>query len=273
MNSVAYFKKSFGFLSSKIKRSKRSSMTAESLLAYIQFNENPINNREKRLHPFIAEALQLVMESNAELQKPISVFEKNLEVSELGLLFDKFGSDKNGRHSYGQIYERIIRSKDSLAIIEIGLGSNNGFPYGGLNPGGSIKAWREYRPESFIVGVDIDPEAVASIAEVGVVMDQTSESSIKSAYKEISRSDRKFDLIIDDGFHDPHANVRTLLTFFNLLAPDGVYIIEDVHGSLIPFWCVLSNYLPGKFELYDLRKMRVGIDDNVLIVIRKTTES
>jgi hypothetical protein len=132
-----------------------------------------------------------------------------------------------------------------------------------------MKAWREFSPNGVLVGIDIDAEAVNEIDEHGCVMDQTSSSSISRTVKDIIEIQSQFNLIIDDGFHDPHANIRTYLSFFNLLSEDGTYVIEDVHSSLIPFWSLLAPNLPGQMKIIDLSALRQETDDNFLIVFTR----
>jgi len=156
-------------------------------------------------------------------------------------------------------------------ILEIGVGSVNDFPYAGLQPGGALKAFKEIYPTSSIVGIDIDPQAIQAIEEdgfVGFIVDQTSEKSLEIVAKKLSPNG-PFDLIIDDGFHDPHANVKTLKVLFNLLSEDGTYVIEDVHETLIDFWKVISPSLPGKLKILDMRDIRPGEPDNILILVTK----
>jgi hypothetical protein len=103
-------------------------------------------------------------------------------------------------------------------------------------------------------------------------VDQTSEDSLLAVKKELLITG-KFDLIIDDGFHDPHANVRTLKTFFDLLASNGTYVIEDVHETLIDFWKIISSQLPGEMEVVDMRNLRPGVDDNVLLLFENSKQT
>ena len=42
--------------------------------------------------------------------------------------------------------------------------------------------------------------------------------------------DKQFDIIIDDGNHDPEYQVKTLKNLFPLLKKDGIYVIEDIGG-------------------------------------------
>jgi hypothetical protein len=221
--------------------------------------------RHKRIHQYVAEALGLVSpEFKVSYEIPEFVNQENS-------LFTEFGSDKDTRHSYGEIYFDLLNGKESPKVLEIGVGSVNDFPYSGLAAGGGLQAFRKKFPNSEIVGLDIDPESIEIIKTLGFqgfLVDQTSDNSLADAKSALSKCG-KFDLIIDDGFHDPHANVRTLLALFDLVQENGTYVVEDVHETLIDFWKVISVYLPGKMELLDMRNLRPGVDDNVMILFRK----
>jgi hypothetical protein len=223
------------------------------------------NDRHLRVHPYIAEALNAIA-------PPIEVLRKGLRESEVpNSVFTKFGSDKDSRHSYGNVYQQIIKKFTHPRILEIGVGSVNDFPYAGLKPGGALKAFREISSTSTVVGIDIDPQAVQTIQDegfIGFTVDQTSEESLKDVETKLSQYG-PFDLIIDDGFHDPHANVKTLKILFNLLSDEGTYVVEDVHETLIDFWKVLSLSLPGKMSILDMRDIRPGDQDNILILLTK----
>ena len=221
--------------------------------------------RGSRLHPFVSEAMNLVADRLPHDQLKYPTGDEN--PSELGEYFIAFGSDKETRHSYGETYEELIKSSDALAprILEIGLGSLNAFAYAGLPPGGSLKAWRTRYPSGVAVGMDIDPESVAAVEQPAFVVDQTSDVSLASASRRLAEFG-SFDLIVDDGFHDPHANVRTLLALFKHLKPGGHYVVEDIHESLIDFWRVVGPFLPGDSHVLDLRAQRPECDDNVLFI-------
>ena len=226
---------------------------------------NAPDQRDKRIHPFIIEALELIA-PDKNLLIPEFLVEKKPSV------FTEFGSDKDTRHSYGALYLELIRGFSNPRILEVGVGSVNEFPYAGLPPGGALKAFRKEFPNALIIGIDIDPDSIENIKAqgfIGFVVDQTSDESLNNA-KKILTEDGPFDLIIDDGFHDPHANIRTLKKLFDLLSDHGTYVIEDVHEILIPFWNAIATHLPGNLRILDLRRMRPETEDNVLILITKT---
>ena len=224
-----------------------------------------LNLRENRLHEFVKSALALAAD-NLDKARLVNSEQSNCE---LGIAFDSFGSDKNSRHSYAEIYEELLSRNESPKILEIGIGSLNAFPYaGGQKPGSSLNAWRRRYPTSFLVGADIDPESVHAVSEIAFVVDQTAPTSLDELSNKLVRYG-DFDLIIDDGFHDPHANIQTLMKILPHLAQDGTYIIEDVHSSLIDFWRLVIAAIGLNGEVLDMSPLRPDTDDNVLIVIKR----
>ena len=222
-----------------------------------------LNSREFRVHSYISEAISL-------LEIP-SILETSLTGVKDGPLkgkFEKYGSDKETRHSYTEIYDEILGKFSNPKILEIGLGSINPYPYAGLPPGGSTFAFREAYPSANLIGCDIDPDSVLAIGGEGYVVDQTSEISLKSLVSKLEEKDH-FDLIIDDGFHDIHANVRTLLHLYPRLSENGFFVIEDVHTSMLPLWRLFQPYLPGDLTFADMSSLRPSTDDNVLLIFKK----
>jgi hypothetical protein len=144
----------------------------------------------------------------------------------------------------------------------------NPYPYAGLKPGCSLDAWRKRYPTAFIVGADIDPESVQEVSEIAYVVDQTDSTSLDALSKNLEEHGL-FDLIVDDGFHDPHANIQTLIQILPHLDRDGTYIIEDIHCSLINFWRVIIATLGLNGEVLDMSSLRPQTDDNVLIAIKR----
>jgi SAM-dependent methyltransferase len=211
----------------------------------------------------VAEALRLVAPLDNKLKKLDQVVETSPSI------FTEYGSDKDTRHSYGNIYLDLLKGIANPRILEIGVGSINNYPYAGLPAGGALKAFRRIFKDATIVGVDIDPDSIEIIKAEGFpgfIVDQTSEESLIES-KSVLEAFGPFDLIVDDGFHDPHANIRTLKKLFSLLSENGTYVVEDVHESLIDFWNSISIHLPGQIQILDMRELRPGVDDNILILI------
>ena len=246
--------------------SERESLVkdADNLRQMIRSLQEFIGSRENRLHEYVKTSLSIISES---LPPANSISEVNGE-SKLGDFFDEFESDKNQRHSYAQFYEEILNEIDSPRILEIGLGSLGPYPYAGLSPGGSMRAWRNRYPSAIIVGADIDPIAVSEVDEIAYQVDQTDSGSLDRFSNELEHFG-EFDLIVDDGFHDPHANLLTLTKLVSHLSDSGSYVIEDVHSSLIDFWRIAIHVLKINGKVIDMSELRPLTDDNILIVVKK----
>jgi hypothetical protein len=170
------------------------------------------------------------------------------DTRDLAALFRKHGSDKASAHDYHRIYGSLLsgRRKDRLAILEIGLGTNNidvpsnMWPWG--NPGGSLRAFRDWAPNSSVYGADVDRRILFNEERISTFwVDQTDVVSLVGLRSQIDTVG--FDLIIDDGLHLPHANFNTLSTLMPLLKDDGVFVVEDIGQSFLPFWRVAQATL------------------------------
>lgn len=117
-------------------------------------------------------------------------------------------------HSYTPLYFELFRPLNVKRLLEIGIDQGN-----------SLRMWRDFFPHARIVGVDINPGAMFCSDNIFTFQcDATDPVSLRKVFR--SNAD-KFDIIIDDGSHDPGAQVKTA----NLLLPHvseiGYYIIED----------------------------------------------
>ena len=99
-------------------------------------------------------------------------------------------------------------------------------------------------------------------------MDQTDEISLQNLTREL-KNYSELDFVIEDGFHDLHANIRTFNHIFPRVKTGGHYVIEDVHETMIDLWTVIGGYLNLDLKVFDLRKFRPGVSDNILVVIKK----
>ena len=124
-------------------------------------------------------------------------------------------------HHYIPLYDRYFakfRGKP-VRFLEIGV-----------SKGGSLKMWRQYLgPEAVIFGVDIDPACAAFDGEAGRVRigSQDDPRFLADVVAEMGG----VDVVLDDGSH-VMAHVRdTLSALFPMLAPGGVYFIEDMHTA------------------------------------------
>jgi hypothetical protein len=155
----------------------------------------------------------------------------------LSELFAKWGTDK-GINGYADIYECLFyRCRLQIrSLLEVGIGtmipgvhsSMVGFAQAGYRPGGSLRAWREYFPNAFIYGMDVQPDTQFDdeIRIATLLGDSSDASQVSSALR--SSPHKSFDIIIDDGSHRCEDQLMTLANLFPFLRHTGIYVIEDL---------------------------------------------
>ena len=157
-------------------------------------------------------------------------------------LFNKHWSDKgtirDEGHGYGEYYDRVFSKYKNPTILEIGIQS-----------GGDIKAINEYyNGECAIYGIDIDPLCVKTEKDVNTFkffcFDAGNPQNLIE-FKETEIKDIMFDIIIDDGSHLWKDQMITMAYLCDKIKPEGVYIIEDLHSSLIR-WDIDKRYSNAK---------------------------
>jgi ubiquinone/menaquinone biosynthesis C-methylase UbiE len=98
----------------------------------------------------------------------------------------------------------------------------------GVYRGGSAEMWTKWFGKDLkLTGVDIDPKTKryeSNNVEI-IIGDQGSAEFWKTL------SDRKFDIIIDDGSHENSHQIQTLISTYRLLKDGGIYWCEDTHTS------------------------------------------
>jgi hypothetical protein len=181
-------------------------------------------------------------------RQKVSFTEDDPNIRDLGALFKHHGSDKATLHDYERIYGTILAGKRQAAlnILEIGLGTNNLDVLSNMGlwgkPGASLRAFRDWAPKAAVFGADVDKRILFNEERIATYwVDQANLSSLMGLVSQIG--ERKFDLIIDDGLHLPHANFNTLSALLPLLKPDGAFVVEDILPIHLPFWHVAQAAL------------------------------
>lgn len=173
--------------------------------------------------------------------------------SDLDALLCQYGSDKSSDvHGYAKVYEGIFGHcrEETCMLLEVGIGTVN--PNGSSSmsyllrdgvaphyrPGGSARAWRDYFPNCTVVSIDVDADTMVSDEEriITHLCDSTQESTRDMLIALYGPS--PFDIIIDDGDHNPDSQQATLKNLWQMVRPGGLYIVEDVHwrqGERHPF--------------------------------------
>ena len=94
-------------------------------------------------------------------------------------------------------------------------------------PGASLRVWRDYFPNAYIYGADIDKSILFSEQRIKTFyINQLDSKSIKSFWNNIGSSD--FDFIVDDGLHTFSAGINLFKNSIERLSQFGIYVIEDV---------------------------------------------
>lgn len=152
--------------------------------------------------------------------------------TELKALFDKYGTDK-GRSGYHEVYERLFSEsrKTILAVLEIGVGTLHprahssmvGYGASHYRPGASLRVWAEYFPNAHITGLDTQNDCLINEPRIVThLANSTRRQEVDDALAE-----NMFDLIVDDGDHEPSSQIATLQNCWRRVKPGGYYVIED----------------------------------------------
>ena len=163
---------------------------------------------------------------------------------DLGDLFKKYGSDKdvNGYTAFYAITLDHLRERE-MTILEIGIGtmlpdvpsSMHGYAREGYEPGGSLRAWRDYFVNSELHGIDIQPDTIIDDEErvTTHVASSLVKAEVDAFIQSFDDDFQGFDIIIDDGSHIGEDQLMTLKHFYPHLKPEGYYIIEDITDNSV----------------------------------------
>ncbi len=145
-------------------------------------------------------------------------------LTELGL---KYGTDKATYHGFTEFYDKLLQGRDISTLLEIGI-----------YKGASLQMWRDYFPDTVIIGFDISEVKVPGCLTFKVNCEDSMEIfktiSVKLLPVYFSIGNEFFDLIIDDGGHTMKQQQVTFNALWPRLASGGIYIIEDIHTSRMP---------------------------------------
>jgi len=152
----------------------------------------------------------------------------------LSQLFKKYGSDKGGEHlsfgrsdtchNYGVTYHDIFKDRRHQVrhVLEIGIAH-----------GSSLRAWRDYFPNAEIVGIDIDERCLFQEERIRCYQaHQGNALDLHRAMHEVRYG--PFDLVVDDGSHEPADQIFSARKLLRFLMPDGLYVIEDIEPDCRP---------------------------------------
>jgi hypothetical protein len=152
----------------------------------------------------------------------------------------KHGTDKGGEHlqrgdtchNYTPAYHQLFkdRREQVKSVLEIGIGG-----------GHSLRMWKDYFPNALICGLDSNKDCLFVEDRIQCyAADQYNELDLLTTVYAVGLPIRendyrpKFDLIVDDGSHEPAHQIFTAQVLLPYLARDGIYVIEDIEPDCQP---------------------------------------
>ncbi len=133
---------------------------------------------------------------------------------------------KNGKvsdkwASYLTFYDDLLANKKDQPVKMLEIGIQNG---------GSLETWSKYFVNAdIIIGCDIDKNCEKLIYDDPRIKVVIGDACKSDAFKAIVGLAPSLDLIIDDGSHVSNDVINAFISYFPLLAPGGVYVVEDAH--------------------------------------------
>ena len=134
-----------------------------------------------------------------------------------------YATDKYWVHGYTQQYDRHfahLRDK-KIKLLEIGVFR-----------GASLLLWKEAFPKGTIYGIDkntaIWKPFLKGQQRIHVLVGRQENQEF---LKEKVVPEGLFDVIVDDGGHTPEEQLASFEVMWPMVAPGGIYVIEDLHGN------------------------------------------
>jgi len=190
----------------------------------------------------------------------------------LDVLAKKRGTDKSSEyHNYTPMYEFWLKDRPVANLLEVGFGK-----------GGSARMWLEYLSLSSIYCIEYADEEFANkwknpdvnIKNLNIQIGDSTKQETWDKYQ-----DGFFDILIDDGSHDPNDQIKTFFLAFSKVKSGGLYFIEDTHCNfkekyggkdIIYKWffdLVIQQQTPGiavSGDFYNSRQYIEGVAKDIL---------
>jgi hypothetical protein len=160
----------------------------------------------------------------------------------------RWGTDKGTVHSYLEIYDGLLGHlrDEPITLLEIGMGW-------------SAFMWLEYFPRARVHVIDKDrPHSAPEGARLKFhVMRQEDETALARL------QDERFDIIIDDGSHEPAHQLLTCHALWGCLNDGGYYFVEDLPRlDCLRYWEMMPGYQAWT-------PLKGGRFDDILVMLRK----
>lgn len=103
----------------------------------------------------------------------------------------------------------------------------------GVGQGGSQQMWREYfGPDADLICLDL--EDLSSRVDPKYSTFYQGDETDEKLLQEIVDKHGPLDIVLDDGSHLSSHMIKTFEFLYPQLAPDGIYMVEDVHAAYSP---------------------------------------
>lgn len=186
-------------------------------------------------------------------------------------------------HNYIPIYAQLFEPKRllPLRLLEIGIGV---VEHGqmihtkdqGYQTGNSLRCWRDYFPFARVYGIDIHPTSIRHEPRIKTfVANQSNTDDLTNVVRAIGRP---LDIVIDDGSHQLADQVASFTFLSRHMAPQGLYIIEDIQRphqegfkNLSVFTPDVQDYIRTSFDVcpYETGHRSPMDDDFLMVFIKK----
>lgn len=168
-------------------------------------------------------------------------------------------TDKEERHKYiSGCYEKIFLDLKlkKINILEVGVAT-----------GHSLILWHEFFPNASIYGIDneltLEKEFVKSFKRIKVV--RYGDAYLQSTLNGFP----DFDIVIDDGSHYLHDQIKFMINLYPKLNRDGIMLIEDIRGSKETLALTdFAKKLKLEIQVFDFR-LQTKNSDSIILVCRK----
>lgn len=146
-------------------------------------------------------------------------------------LAQEFKTDKFGTHRYTPHYQHHLEHlrEREFTMLEIGIG---GYARDGKG-GASLRMWKHFFPKAQVLGLDIHDKSFVNAPRIKAIQGSQVDEAL---LHRIVEENGPIEVVIDDGSHRPHHIRETFRILFPLLAPNGIYAIEDIQTSYWPEW-------------------------------------
>ena len=157
------------------------------------------------------------------------------------------------QHVYNNEEGKKINRKSSLNILEIGLGTQNpnaaSCMCSQFTVGSSIRAYKEFFPQSQIYGADIDRDTLFSEDRIQTTyVDQLQPDTFEEMHRVFGSP--SYDIFIEDGLHSFVASLNSLNFALKCTKKGGVIILEDLTNTQ-NIWSLMTTALIARG--YDAR--------------------